>query len=228
MSDPQALVGGPDKPASRGEPLFRAPWPAVTIAGAILVCYALQTQFVTTELQLQTLAFTPEALSSGQWSGLFTSLFLHGGWLHAGVNAGFALAFGAPMARLFGLDIKGAAGFFLFYLVCGALANLGFAASPHTADEGLIGASGAVSGLAGGAARLIGSRFTGRLTALRDSTVVGMSAAWITSNLLIGVFGGAILSGGAPIAWQAHIAGYLAGLLLIGPVVALFRLRIPL
>jgi len=228
MSDHQAFAGGPDKPASRGEPLFHAPWPAVAIAVVILICYALQTELVTTDLQLQTLAFSSEALAMGQWSGLFTSLFLHGSWLHAGVNAGFALAFGAPMARLFGLDLKGAAGFFLFYLVCGVLANLGFAAWPHRVEEGLIGASGAVSGLAGGAARLIGSRHTGRLAKLLDSTVVGMSAAWITSNLLIGVFGGAILSGGAPIAWQAHIAGYLAGLLLIGPVVSAFRLRIPL
>ena len=228
MSDHQAFVGGPDRPASRGEPLFHAPWPAVVIAGVILLCYALQSQLITTDAQLQNLAFSSEALAVGQWSGLLTSLFLHGNWLHAGVNAGFALAFGAPMARLFGLDIKGAAGFFAFYLVCGVLANLGFAAWPHSAEEGLIGASGAVSGLAGGAARLIGSRFTGRLATLLDSTVVGMSAAWITSHLLIGVFGGAILSGGAPIAWQAHIAGYLAGLLLIGPVVAVFRLRIPL
>lgn len=228
MSDHQAFAGGPDKPATRGEPLFHAPWPAVAIAAAILVCYGLQTQFVTSDLQLQALAFSSEALAMGQWSGLFTSLFLHGNWLHAGVNAGFALAFGAPMARLFGLDIKGAFGFFAFYLVCGVLANLGFALWPHRAEEGLIGASGAVSGLAGGAARMIGSRFTGRLAALRDASVVGMSAAWITSNLLIGLFGGAILSGGAPIAWQAHIAGYLSGLVLIGPVCSALRLRIPL
>ncbi len=221
MSHDQQTVDGR---GGRSEPLFHAPWPSLVLAAAIVASYGLQSTLLTDPDALQSLWFAPRDLGAGRYGGLVTSLFLHGGWAHALVNAGFALAFGAPVARLFGLGARGALGFFVFYLACGVLANLGFAAAPHRPDEVLVGASGAVSGLAGAAARLMGRRDPARLGAFFGPTVVGMTAAWVTSNLLIGLFGVTILSGGAPIAWQAHIAGYVAGLVLVGPVAWLLRL----
>jgi len=221
MSQDQQMAGGEKR---RSEPLFHAPWPSLLLAAMIVASYAVQSTILTAPEALQPYWFAPRDLAEGHYGGLVTSLFLHGGWAHALVNAGFALAFGAPVARLFGLGPRGALGFFLFYLVCGGIANLGFAALPHRMDEVLVGASGAVSGLAGAASRLMGRRDTDRLAPFFGTAVVGMTAAWITSNLLIGLFGVTVLSGGAPIAWQAHIAGYAAGLLLIGPVAGVFRL----
>ncbi len=208
----------------RSEPLFHAPWPSLVLAAVIILSYGVQSSVLTAPDALQPYWFAPRDLAEGRYGGLITSLFLHGSWAHALVNAGFALAFGAPVARLFGLGLRGALGFFLFYLVSGGLANLGFAALPHRVDDVLVGASGAVSGLAGAAARLMGRRDPARLAPFFGPTVVSMTAAWLTSNLLIGLFGVTVLSGGAPIAWQAHIAGYAAGLLLIGPLVRGFRL----
>jgi membrane associated rhomboid family serine protease len=221
MSQDQSAVDGQ---GGRSEPLFHAPWPSLLLAVVIIASYAAQTALLPDVEALQPFWFAPRELGEGRYLGLVTALFLHGGWAHALVNAGFGLAFGAAVARFFGLGPFGALGFLGFYIACGVLANLGFAILPHRPDEVLLGASGAVSGLAGAAARLMGRRDPGRLSPYFGPTVVGMTAAWITSNLLIGLFGVTILSGGAPIAWQAHIAGYLAGLFLIGPVAQVFRL----
>ena len=148
---------------------------------------------------------------------MITSIFLHGGWAHALMNGAFALAFSAPLARLFGPKLEGALLFFGFYLLAGVLANLGFAAAHPAGHELVVGASGAVSGLMGAAARLIGGG--GRPGPLFSRTVIGMGAAWIAINLLIAVFGGSFMpgAGGAGVAWEAHIAGFLVGVLLIGP-----------
>jgi membrane associated rhomboid family serine protease len=67
----------------------------------------------------------------------------------------------------------------------------------------------------GAAARLIEGR--GRLGRLGGRTVVGMSVAWIVVNVIFGATGLAPGTQGAPVAWQAHILGYFAGLLLILP-----------
>jgi membrane associated rhomboid family serine protease len=52
-----------------------------------------------------------------------------------------------------------------------------------------------------------------------------MAAAWVVANVIIGVVGFAPGSGGAIVAWQVHIFGFFAGLLLIGPWAALFGRR---
>jgi membrane associated rhomboid family serine protease len=82
---------------------------------------------------------------------------------------------------------------------------------------GVVGASGAVCGLMAAVARLIGGR--GRLGRIVSSPVIGMGGALLVVNLLVGVLGGAWVpgTGGAAVAWEAHLAGFAAGLLLVGP-----------
>ena len=85
------------------------------------------------------------------------------------MNSVAALAFGPPIARLMGTNARGAAAFFAFYLVCGALSGLGFVLlNPHNPGV-LVGASGAVSGLLGAASRLIQGH--GRIGPIFGSTV---------------------------------------------------------
>jgi membrane associated rhomboid family serine protease len=68
----------------------------------------------------------------------------------------------------------------------------------------------------GASARLIGGQ--GRVGPLFSQAVLGMGGAWIAINLLIAVVGGSFLpgSGSAGVAWEAHLAGFAAGVLLIG------------
>lgn len=203
------------------EPLFHGPWPVWTIAGVILASYAAQSFLLDSDAAVLSLALSPADLWRGHWTPLVTALFIHGGWAHAGMNAVGALAFGAPAARYLGLGFKGGLGFFLLYLTCGVLSSLGYAAV-HLHDlTPLAGASGAVSGLLGASTRLIERR--DELSPLATRSVVASTFAWIVINAVMGALHYAPGIGEVHIAWEAHIAGFFAGLLLIGPFAAAFR-----
>lgn len=207
------------------EPLFNGPWPVWTIAGLILASYAVQSLTMDLNAAARTYGLVPAELAKGRWAPLFTDLFIHGGWAHAGMNAVGALAFGAPAARLLGLGVRGAAGFFLFFIVCGVLSNLGYAVW-HLHDlMPVAGASGAVSGLLGASTRLIEHRPA--LSPLASRTVVGSTTGWVVINVVMGLMHYAPGIGEVQVAWEAHIAGYFAGLLLIGPFAAVFSRRPP-
>jgi membrane associated rhomboid family serine protease len=214
MSDypPKDLIREPQAPAR--EPLFNAPWPALALALSIVASFAVQERLP--EAVWMPWMLTPAGvLQFGHWEMLLTPLLLHGGWVHTLMNAVAALAFGAPVARLLGLRLGGAASFLLFYLVCGALSSLGYVLAHPESYSPVVGASGAVSGLMGGASRLIDVR--GRLGPMFSRSVVSMAVAWVVVNLIIGFVPVMPGAEGAGIAWEAHVAGYFAGLLLIGP-----------
>ena len=162
------------------------------------------------------------------WTFLTYSL-IHANWMHYGVNAIWLLPFGTAMARRFG-----AYRFMAFYAVCavaGALAHL----VTHAGDPApMIGASAAISGTMAGAMRFAFQRggplsfwrsgdhsdyqvpavpLTG---VLRDPAVFAFLVVWFGINLLFGVSTLPIPGVGANqvVAWQAHIGGFLAGLLL--------------
>lgn len=192
----------------------------VVLLGALAGAYALQV-LVLGEAAYGRFGFSPAGLEAGLWFGLVSALFLHGSLIHLVMNTVAALAFGSPVARYLGLRGRGAGLFFGFYILCGVLANYAFARLHPGMDMILVGASGAVFGLIGAATRLLAGR--GNLAPLLNRQVLGMSAAWIGMNLLIGLLGFSPGMEGALVAWEAHIAGYLAGLLLIGPVAWLAR-----
>lgn len=200
------------------QPMFNAPWPAVAIAAAILASHAGQALLPDGG---QAYALYPAEVSAGRPLGLATSLFLHGGWTHAVMNAAFGLAFGTPVARFLGLQARGVVAFFIFYLLCGVAAGLTFVALHPTEPNPLVGASGAVSGLMGAAARLMET--PGRLGSPFSRSALSMGAAWIAVNLLIAVTGYAPGAEGASVAWEAHLGGFAAGLLLIGPFARVLR-----
>ncbi|WP_312162889.1 rhomboid family intramembrane serine protease [Phenylobacterium sp.] len=195
------------------QPIFNAPWPAVVATLVIVLGYLAQT-FLPQDWLLQTYAFSSAGFAQGRWEILFTSMFLHGNWAHALMNGGAALAFGTPVARYFGASPRGALIFLVFYLLCGAAAGLGYGLANPGSTTLMIGASGAVAGLVGAAARLMGRETPGPYF---SPSVVSMTIAWIAVNLLLALVGFAPGLGDAGVAWEAHIFGYLAGLLLIGP-----------
>jgi membrane associated rhomboid family serine protease len=213
-----------DRTQAQREPVLNVPWPLLAIVASIVGGYALQRASGAPDGAARLLGFAPVDLLHGHAWGLVTALFVHGGWAHAGLNALGATAFGAPVARLFGGRPRGVLVFFLFYLLCGALGSLGFALTRWGSPDVLVGASGAISGLMGAASRLADRRLHPErrqvLAPFLSRTLLSMAAAWLVVNLLIGFTGVDIGQAGQPVAWEAHLFGYAAGLLLVGPLAA--------
>lgn len=207
------------------QPAIRAPWPALALAAAILGSYAAQRLSGDPGGMIGRFGVSRAGLDAGRWWSLVTSLFVHGGWAHAGLNAIGALAFGAPVARLFGTRAAGALAFFAFFLLCGAVASAGFALVHASPVEVAAGASGGVAGLMGASSRLLW-RGEGTLAPSLSPTVVGVAVGWVIINLLMAVLGsGAAGMGDAPIAWEAHLFGYAMGLIGVGPAAWALRRR---
>lgn len=202
--------------------MFNAPWPAVLLAAIIVLGFAAQ-QFLPPDAVFARWGFSPAGFAAGQWETVVTALFLHGSWAHALINAVFALIFGTPVARSFGTRPAGLAAFAGLFLVTGVLGNLGFAWIHPGETALLVGASGGVAGLTGAAMRLIAGH--GEPGPFRTPIVVGMTVAFVIGNLLLAILpvGFTPGSGGDSVAWEAHLFGYAAGLLLVGPVFSVFR-----
>jgi membrane associated rhomboid family serine protease len=206
--------------AQAAEPLIKVPWPVVSLIATLVAAHAAR---IWLRVDPESLALTANDLTAGRWSGLVTHLFIHASWAHVLMNSVFILAFGVPVARFLRLTALGGLMFWLFFLACGLVAGGGFAVLAMaltkvglaSTEWALVGASGAASGLMGAAARLIEGR--GRPGPLGGRTVVGMSLAWILVNVVLGVTGLTPGTAGAPVAWEAHIIGFFAGLLLISP-----------
>ena len=220
MDEPRQPVG-PWGEAPPRERAINAPWPSLVLVAVIVGSYLIQLFVLGGDRAVEAFGFAPADLDRGRWLGVLTMMFIHGGWVHDLTNAVAALAFGPPVAKLLGEDLKGAAAFFGFYLLCGVLACLGYAAVHLHDANPVVGASGAVSGLVGAATRRLW-REEG-LWPILSRPVVTMSGGWIAANLLMAVTGGLPLVGGTKVAWEAHVVGLVVGLVLIGPVWRLVR-----
>lgn len=218
---PRFAAGGTSLTEPSSERILLAPPVALLVAASMPALYWFQERQYDYGLSL---AFRPESLfTGGWWPGLVTSMFLHGGWAHVAMNAVGALAFGPPIARLLP-GARGAAAFLAFYMVCGVIAVIGYALVHPTTQGPLVGASGAVFGLIGGALRLLGRR-DGRIRPLRDPRFLKTAGVLMALNAVTGLIGLAPGMEGAQIAWEAHAFGFVAGALLLGPWVRLFGPR---
>ena len=208
---PDRFAGPPPR-----ERIFNAPLLAVLLAASMPALYVLQERSRDNWLGL---AFAPIDLGEGRYGGLFTSMLVHGGWVHALMNAVAALTFGAPVARLF-RGPAGAGVFLALYICAGIFATLGYGLVHLGSPDPLVGASGAVFGLIGAATRLLGGG--GRVLPLTNRSVITTSIAWMGINAVVGLIGFAPGAEGARIAWEAHAFGFLFGILAIGPLARLF------
>ena len=167
---------------------------------------------------------------NGGWLGLLSPLiahmFVHASVAHLLFNMFMLLAFGAPITRRMGTEnalqssraFAAASIFLTFYLLCGVAGALMYVAMHTNEFTLLVGASGGVSGLLGGLVRFAFNRSTlfgpenARISPLTAPSVISWTVIVILLNLGTAIFGGA-LAGGAQIAWEAHIGGYIFGLL---------------
>lgn len=196
------------------EPFLNAPSSVLWLIGLILATHALRAVLSDplADNIVVDFAFIP-----ARPSDLLTYvsyLFLHGSYLHAAINSLWLLAFGPPVAwRL------GTARFLLFYFLCGIAAALAHLISDWGSMVPVVGASGAVSGLMGGAIRILyagGPTYpegqVPPLAPIYSRPVLFFASIWIGVNIVAGVTGLGLTEEGQLIAWVAHMGGFLAGL----------------
>jgi len=219
----------PSEAGSRHERVFNLPPVVIAISVLCFLAYVVPVYFLSyeeAEMFFASFGFVPALFATGHslMAGLsvVTYSFLHGSWAHLGFNMVWFVIFGSPLAcRL------GAFFFLLFWIFTAIIAALThFIFYPESMTI-LVGASGAISGLMGAAARYgfrsvperYLSGFTGPIlpvhVALRSRTVLVFAGGWLLLNLLTGVMSQSSGARITPIAWEAHIGGLLAGFLII-------------
>jgi membrane associated rhomboid family serine protease len=198
-------------------PIFNVP-PVVgrLIAFCVLV-HAVRYFVPNDDALVETLGFVPARYGfAGEATGPLwaavaspvTYQFLHGGLLHLGLNMISIAAFGTAVER-----VLGGRRMLAFFLVTGIAAAFAHWGLDPGSTIPVIGASGAISGLFGGVLLLL--RDMGRLGSGRGQLVL-LIVLWIAMSAVTGE-GGPPGTGGEPVAWVAHIGGFLAGLALWRP-----------
>jgi membrane associated rhomboid family serine protease len=145
---------------------------------------------------------------------IFSSMFMHGGWLHIAFNMLFLWIFGNNIE-----DAMGKVRFVLFYLLGGlAAAGLQVAVSPDSTVP-LVGASGAIAAVLGGYALLypharVLTLFFAFFIFVLEIPALVMLGLWIFLQFLpaVGQLATPELGGGGGTAYFAHIGGFLFGL----------------
>jgi membrane associated rhomboid family serine protease len=141
---------------------------------------------------------------------LFTSMFMHAGWLHLGGNMLYLWIFGDNVEDNFG-HLK----FLIFYLLCGLAATFAQLVFSLNSNVPNLGASGAIAGVLG-AYILLFPR--GQVSVLQGQGVIPVPALiviglWFVLQFFSGLGSlGSASQGG--VAYMAHIGGFLAGLVL--------------
>ena len=220
---------GADGPWTRPSPPSRGffgnvPAPVLLLSGLLAAIY-LGVEIAPSSLAerwSEQFGFSPERLlaalanpGEAAWPAatLFTHALLHASPAHLLFNLLWLVVFGTPMARRFG-----AVRFYLFFAFCAAAGALFFAVFHLTDATLLIGASGGITGLLGGLVRFAFHRPNSRpaspfgVLPLTDKSVLTWAAVVVLMNASVAIFGSSVGAGDADIAWQAHVGGFLFGL----------------
>lgn len=163
-------------------------------------------------------ALVPARLAAdpgSSWINVFTSMFLHGNWLHIGSNMLFLWIFGNNIE-----DVMGKLRFIVFYLCCGIAAAAAQFISAPASTVPMIGASGAVAGVMGAYLVLYPhARILTLLPIFFFFTFIEVPAYLIIGYwaLLQFISANWLDAGSAKggIAYFAHIGGFVAGILLL-------------
>jgi membrane associated rhomboid family serine protease len=147
------------------------------------------------------------------WMTIFSSMFLHGGWMHLIGNMLYLWVFGNNVE-----DAMGHKRFILFYLSCGLLAALTQAVLNPDSEIPMIGASGAISGVLGAYvllhphARILVIIPIGILIYTPWIAAYWVLGFWFVLQLINSLVSASDTGG---VAYGAHLGGFVAGMLLI-------------
>lgn len=214
---------------SRNQPFLRAPAVVLWLIAALIGTHAARVFAFARESDalFVTYGFVPARYSQhylashgvnpgnalDQAVPFVSYIFLHGSFTHVIVNCLWLLAFGPIVARRFGWLL-----FLVFFLICGIAGAAAHLACAWGSTAPVIGASAAISGLMAAGFRMLPlSSTTGPLAPIFSARILLWSGFWVLVNVLAGLTG--LGTGGEVqlVAWQAHLGGYFAGLLLAGP-----------
>ena len=231
------------------QPVFNVPTAVVAVIG-LLVAIHLARQLLAPETEVWlvlAMAFIPARyagyaaeLPGGEAAAatsLVTHMLAHGDATHLLFNSAWLLAFGGAVARR-----VGSTRFLALWLRCGGAGARAVLAAHPGALVPVMRACGAAAGVMGAAMRFFFSALDTGLwrlrldprsvagttlgEALRDRRILLTTAAWLAINLLA-IVGFAGVATDAGIAWEAHLGGYLAGLLTFGLFDSVPRPRAP-
>ena len=163
---------------------------------------------------IQTWAFVPSRFLANpgeDFLTIFTSMFMHGGWLHIGGNMLYLWIFGDNVEDRFG-HLR----YLVFYLLCGIAATFAQMAFSLGSSIPNLGASGAIAGVLGAYLLLFPQR---KITVLLGYGVARMPALiviglWFVLQLFSGIGSIASTADTGGIAYMAHIGGFIAGVVL--------------
>ncbi len=212
-------------PLNDDNPIGVVPWVTYGLIGANILIFLWQmTLGDQSEPIIYGLGFIPSTMFGNRSlppelvllppaATLVSSQFLHGGFMHLAGNMLFLWVFGNNIE-----DALGSVRFLVFYLVCGASAAVGQGLIDPNSTLPMIGASGAISGVLG--AYLMLYPFARILVVIPLGFILyptRLSAVWVLGGWFLLQFIAALLSSpGTPgIAFWAHFAGFLAGVLLV-------------
>jgi membrane associated rhomboid family serine protease len=187
--------------------------PFVTVGLIVLnvLAFLYELQLTRPELQLfvQTFGVVPADFT---WPSLFTSMFLHEGWMHLLGNMLYLWIFGDNVE-----DRLGHFGYLIFYLASGAAAALGQVIVSGDSTIPMIGASGAIAGVMGAYlvlfphSRVLTVVFLLFFMDMIEIPAIFFLGVWFVKELFSGVgsLGARSMSGG--VAFWAHIVGFAVG-----------------
>jgi membrane associated rhomboid family serine protease len=146
------------------------------------------------------------------WSTLFTSMFLHGGWMHLGGNMLYLWIFGDNLEK-----VMGGIRFLVFYLACGLAASFAHIFFGSSSTIPAVGASGAISGVLGGYLLLFPRNRVRVLTrgGIAHVPAIVVLGFWIVIQMINGFGSMATTAETGGVAYMAHIGGFVAGLALV-------------
>jgi membrane associated rhomboid family serine protease len=220
MPDDNIIAFKPRPPSEKERgtppPMFNIPPATKNLAGLLIVIHII--------IAALTLSLIPNfdavvalygGFTSASWTGGYPFLwwtpltlasfaFIHGGWLHLGVNILMLVSIGSGVEKTIG-----AKKFLWIYALSTLTAVLThFAFNPFSTMP-IVGASGGISGIFGAMLYMMRPQNNAPHGNTSNNSVLPVALVWIAVTVVVGIIGA---PNGAPVAWVAHIGGFIGGI----------------